>query len=68
MYIKVRFLKDDNQPKGREYTYHCCDDDIKVDDIVIINEKAEGIVTGIIIDEAEIESYKDKIKTIIGKK
>lgn len=57
MYIKVQFLKD-GQPKGREYTYSC---DI-VGQIVLI-DNAKAIITGYATEE-EVESYKDKIKSI----
>ena len=72
--IKVRFLKM-GEPSGRAYTYRS---EVPVD----IGDKVElphatptlieipysqGIVTQIDVPEAEIEAFKDKVKTIIGK-
>lgn len=63
--IKVKFLKDGN-PSGRGYTYFS-PEEVVVGDEVQINESAKGIVIEINVPEEEIESYKDKVKTIIGK-
>lgn len=63
--IKARFLKD-GEPAGRAYTY-ISDMSVVVGDMVQLNEKGKGIVTAINVPEAEAESFKDKLKTIIGK-
>lgn len=63
--IKVKFLKDGN-PSSRAYTYFS-PEDVIVGDEVQINESAKGIVTEVDVPEEEIESYKDKVKSIIGK-
>ena len=63
--IKARFLKD-GEPSGRAYTY-ISDAPVKVGDLVQLNEKGRGIVTEINVPEEEVESFKDKLKSIIGK-
>jgi hypothetical protein len=63
--IKVKYLKDGN-PSGRGYTYFS-PEEVVVGDEVQINESAKGIVIEINVPEEEIESYKDKVKSIIGK-
>lgn len=66
--IKVRFNKD-GQPRGREYSY-LTPVDVIVGDIVEMETKngtAKGTVTQINVPVGEIESFKDKIKSIIGK-
>ena len=63
--IKVKFLKD-GQETGRPYTYFS-NDVVAVGDIVQINESAKGVVVEIDVPEIEIESFKDKVKMIIGK-
>ena len=40
---------------------------MKVGDTVQLNEKGTGIVTEVNVPELEVESFKDKLKTIIGK-
>lgn len=62
--IKVRFLRGE-MPQGREYTYESAEI-VKVGDIVQINSSAKGVVTDIDIPEEEVESFRDKIKCIIG--
>ena len=66
--IKVKFLKD-GQAFGREYSY-LTPEEVEVNDIVEMETKtgtAKGIVTQINVPEAEIVSFKDKMKTIVGK-
>lgn len=62
--IKVRFLKDD-KPTGKSYTYYS-PVTVKPGDTVQINSSATGIVTEVDVSEAEIEAYRDKVKTIVG--
>lgn len=69
--IKVRFLRD-GQPSGREYTY-ISKSDVEIGDTVQIREAEEGkdtpkgIVTAINVPESEVESFRDKLKAIVGK-
>ena len=63
--IKAKFLKD-GEPSGRAYAY-ISDKPVEVGDLVQLNEKGRGIVTEINVPEEEVESFKDKLKTIIGK-
>lgn len=65
MIVKVKFLKD-GQETGGPYTYFS-NDVVAVGDTVQINESAKGVVTDIDVPEIEIEDFKDKVKTIIGK-
>lgn len=63
--IKVKFLKNE-VPTGRDYTYKS-DVSVAVGDTVIIDEKKKGVVTDVDVPESEIEAFRDKIKTIVGK-
>lgn len=63
--IKVKFLKNDVLV-GRAYTYWS-NEQVAVGDIVQINESTKGQVVEIDVSEEEIESFKDKVKSIIGK-
>lgn len=69
--IKLRFLRD-GEPSGREYTY-ISKSDVAVGDTVIVREADEGkespkgIITAVNVPETEVESFKDKLKTIVGK-
>lgn len=63
--IKARFIQN-GEPQGRYYTY-LSDIDVEIGDIVQLNEKGQGIVTHVDVPEEEVESFKDKLKTIIGK-
>ena len=63
--IKVKFLKD-GQETGRPYTYFS-NEVVAVGDTVQINESAKGAVTEVDVPESEIEAFKDKVKTIVGK-
>lgn len=65
--IKVRFNKG-GQPMGREYSY-LSPIEVEVGDIVEMETRgavAKGTVTQINVPAAEIEPFKDKIKSIIG--
>lgn len=62
--IKVRFLKED-KPAGKGYTYYS-PVEVKTSDIVRINSSAKGVVVEVDVPEAEIEAYRDKVKTIVG--
>lgn len=64
--VKARFHSSDYDGTGREYTYYS-EDRLDVEDIV----KAPGsnggtrlIITGVDVDPAEIEAFKDKVKVI----
>lgn len=63
--IKAKFLRN-GELYGREYTYQT-NDVVKVGDTVQLNEKGIGVVTEVDVPELEVESFKDKLKTIIGK-
>ena len=69
--IKLKFLKD-GQPSGREYTY-VSKSEVAVGDTVIVREAEEGkdspkgMVTAVNVPVEEVESFKDKLKTIVGK-
>lgn len=72
--VKVRFLKY-GLPSGREYTYRA-EIPLMVGDLVELPHArpamedipySQGVVTQINVPESEIETFKDRIKTIIGK-
>lgn len=70
--VKLRFLRD-GEPSGREYTY-ISKSDVEVGDTVIVREAddgkktpTKGIITAVNVPETDVESFKDKLKTIIGK-
>ena len=63
--IKARFLRD-REPSGRTYTY-ITNEIVKVGDLVQLNERGQGVVTGIDVPESEVESFKDKLKVIVCK-
>ena len=67
--IKCRFLRD-GEPYGREYSY-LTKDAVVVGDVVQAETQrgtADLVVTELNVPEAEVESFKDKLKYIIGKK
>ena len=67
--IKCRFLRD-GEPYGREYSY-LTNQPVAVGDIVQVETQrgeADVVVTALNVPEAEVESFKDKLKYIIGKK
>jgi hypothetical protein len=72
--IKVKFLKM-GEPFGRDYTYRT-EIPVSVGDTVELPHAkptildlpySRGIVTQINVPEVEIEAFRDKVKTIIGK-
>lgn len=63
--IKVQFLKGET-PSGKAYTYFS-NEEVAPGDMVQINSSAKGIVTEVNIPENEIEAFRDKVKSIIGK-
>lgn len=65
--IKAQFLGWDGKQGGRHYTYNAGEHDVKVGDLVQLNEKGQGVVTEIDVDEQEVAEFKDRLKTIIGK-
>ena len=70
--VKLRFLRG-GEPQGREYTY-ISKAKVEVGDIVIVRkpdaegaEPPKGIITMVDVPETEVESFKDKLKEIVGK-
>lgn len=63
--IKAKFLRD-GEPQGRAYTY-ISNENVRVGDLVQLNEKGQGIVIEVDVPDSEVKSFKDKLKTIIGK-
>ena len=63
--IKVRFLNN-GVPSGKPYTYFS-PVRVSVGDTVQINSAATGIVVEVGVPEWEVEAYKEKIKTIVGR-
>lgn len=68
--IKLKYLRA-GQPAGREYTYYT-PEPVEVGDLVdiaVVNDSntSQGIVTAVNVPLAEIEAFKDRAKTIIGK-
>lgn len=66
--IKVIFLRG-GHPQGRAYTYYT-PEDVEVNDIVELMSaqgKVQGVVVQINVPEVELEPFKNKAKTIIGK-
>lgn len=63
--IKSKFLRN-GEPQGRAYTY-IANENVKVGDLVQLNERGQGIVIATDVPESEVESFRDRLKTIIGK-
>lgn len=70
--VKLRFLRG-GEPQGREYTY-ISKAKVEVGDIVIVRnpdtqgaELPKGIITMVDVPKTEVESFKDKLKEIVGK-
>lgn len=69
--VKLQFLRD-GEPSGREYTY-ISKSAVAVGDVVQVSEAKEGkeapkgIITAVNVPESEVESFKDRLKEIIGK-
>lgn len=62
--IKLRFLHS-GIPSGREYTYFT-PVPVAIGDTVDIDGKKQGTIAAVDVPESEIESFKDKMKTIAG--
>jgi hypothetical protein len=63
--IKAKYLKGE-LPNGKDYTFFS-NELVKHGDLVQINETAKGVVTEVDVSDEEIEAFKDKVKTIVGK-
>ena len=63
--IKVQFLKGE-VPSGKAYTYFS-EEGVSKGDLVQIDSHAKGVVTEVNFPESEIEAFRDKVKTIVGK-
>ena len=63
--IKVRFLNN-GTPSGKAYTYYS-PVNVAVGDAVQINSTATGVVVEVDVPEWQVEPYKEKIKTIVGR-
>lgn len=68
--IKLKYLRA-RQPSGREYTFFT-PEPVEVGDLVDIavvsqDNTSQGVVTAVNVPLAEIEPFKDRAKTIIGK-
>lgn len=67
--IKCRFIKD-GEPYGIEYSY-LTSEPVEVGDLVQVETQrgvADCVVTELNVPFEEVESFKDKLKYIIGKK
>lgn len=70
--VKLRFLRD-GEPSGKEYSY-ISKSEVAVGDTVVVRlpedgdkEAPKGIITQIDVPVEEVESFKDKLKEIVGK-
>ena len=68
--IKLQYLRA-GEPSGREYTFFT-PEPVEVGDIVDIavvsqDNTSQGMVTAVNVPLKEIEPFKDRAKTIIGK-
>lgn len=66
MFIKIKFIKNE-KPSGREYAYRS-QIPVEVGDLVELPSGGIGVVIDVNVPEEEVESYKDKIKEISGRK
>ena len=71
--IKVRFLNEDGEPVGKEYSYYCTTK-IALGDKVnapVTPQHPDDITTRLAVvsqlgvDESEIEAFKDRMQTIM---
>lgn len=69
--VKLKFLRN-GEPSGREYTY-ISKSAVSVGDTVIVRhpdspdqEAPKGVITMVDVPESEVESFKDKLKEIVG--
>ena len=65
MIIKLRFTHG-GEPGGREYSYYA-PDGMQTGDLVDIDGRKHGVVTAVDVPAEEIESFRDKVKTVNGK-
>ena len=63
--IKAKYFKND-APQGRDYTFYA-EGAIAVGDKIQIDSKATGIVTAVNVPDSEIEAFRDRVKTVLGK-
>lgn len=70
--VKLRFLRG-GESQGREYTY-ISKEKVEVGDTVIVRkpdsqgaEPPKGIITMVDVPETEVESFRDRLKEIVGK-
>lgn len=68
--IKLKYLRA-GQPSDREYTFFT-PEPVEVGDLVDIavvsqDNTSQGVVTAVNVPLTEIEAFKDRAKTIIGK-
>ena len=63
--IKLQFINN-GVARGKEYTYFS-DTEVEVGETVNIDGKKQGIITQVNVPLAEIEQFKDRAKTIVGK-
>lgn len=63
MLVKCKFLDENSEPKGREYTYGS-NDEVIVGEIVTTEEGKKLVVTSTDVDEAEGAKFGDKLKYI----
>lgn len=65
--IKLKYLRA-GQPSGREYTFYT-PAPVEVGDIAVVSpdNTSQGMVTAVNVPLEEIEAFKDRAKTIIGK-
>lgn len=68
--IKCKFTGKGGELKPREYTYFCNVDVSVGDKVTVVGFKGDPVdvtVSAINVPVAEIEAFKDKVKTVIGK-
>ena len=65
MIIRVKFIKS-GQAQGREYSYFA-NEPVSIGDIVLVGTGQKAMVTALDVPESEIEQFKDRVKSIIGK-
>lgn len=65
--VKVRFLNDQYEPTGREYSYFTAEP-LYLDEFVQVPIKedrvAKAVVTAVDVPESEVAAFRDKVKTI----
>ena len=67
--IKLQFVElgtPQIKAQRKEYTYYC-NDDVAVGEIVNVVEGKQGVITQINVPLSEIEPFKDRARTILGK-